>query len=238
MNSNPTGPTQRVLDRLKKVKRSGKGWTALCPSHADKENSLSINVGDDDCALLKCHAGCGVEAIVAALDLKMKDLFTKKGGEGSFIPSDNTSTRQRLGCSLAQYAEAKRIPADFLTSVGLRDFNYLKHPAVRIPYFGTDDEAAAVRFRIALTGKKFRWRKGDTLQLYGLWRLKKAKDEITLVEGESDSHTLWHHGIESLGLPGAGNWKEDRDADHLERFKIIYVVVEPDDGGADVTKWL
>ena len=35
---------------------------------------------------------------------------------------------------------------------------------------------------------------------------------VVVVEGESDTHTLWNAGFPALGLPGAGNWKEQRDA--------------------------
>lgn len=50
--------------------------------------------------------------------------------------------------------------------------------------------------------------------------------------------TLWYHGIAALGLPGANNWKEDRDAPHLEGIGTIYVLIEPDKGGESVLKWL
>jgi hypothetical protein len=61
---------------------------------------------------------------------------------------------------------------------------------------------------------------------------------VALVEGESDCHTLWHHGIPALGLPGANGWWESRDADHLKHFDRIYVVIEPDRGGEAVLGWL
>lgn len=46
-----------------------------CPAHEDARASLSVSEGRDGRALLKCHAGCTVEAIVASLGLDMKDLF-------------------------------------------------------------------------------------------------------------------------------------------------------------------
>jgi hypothetical protein len=61
---------------------------------------------------------------------------------------------------------------------------------------------------------------------------------VVLVEGESDCHSLWFHGIPALGIPGAGNWREDRDAEHLNGIETIYVVLEPDRGGDAVKKWL
>ena len=52
-----------------------------------------------------------------------------------------------------------------------------------------------------------------------------------LVEGESDCHTLWHHGAEAIGIPGASNFKEEW-AEHLQNIEKLYAVVEPDRGGA------
>lgn len=63
------------LGRLRGVRRSGNGWTALCPGHQDRENSLSVGIGDDQRILLKCFAGCPPKAIVEALGLTLKDLF-------------------------------------------------------------------------------------------------------------------------------------------------------------------
>ena len=49
---------QKILNALRKVRPSGNGWTALCPAHVDRRNSLSIAQGNDGRVLLKCHAGC------------------------------------------------------------------------------------------------------------------------------------------------------------------------------------
>ena len=101
-------------------------------------------------------------------------------------------------------------------------------------------EEFAVRFRIALEGDRFRWEAGTKLCLYGQQRLADAHRAgyVVLVEGESDCHTLWYHGIPALGLPGAGNWREDRDAGYLDGIETIYVVIEPDRGGEAVRQWL
>jgi hypothetical protein len=50
-------------------------WIALCPAHDDKRPSLSIRELDDGKILLHCWTGCGVDAIVGALGLSLKDLF-------------------------------------------------------------------------------------------------------------------------------------------------------------------
>ena len=231
---------ERILDRLHNVQPSGNGWSARCPGHRDRQNSLSVGEGDDGRALLCCHVGCEPEAIVKALSLEMRDLFPDDGqGErGGAYPPNNTATLQ--GLTVEEYAEAKRLPLEFLTSIGLQTITYLGRKAVRMPYFAPDGAEAAVRIRVANEGDKFRWRKGSKPCMYGLSRLvgAQAAGQIAMVEGESDCHTLWHHGIAAVGLPGAGTWKEERDVPLLEGFDTIYVVVEPDQGGEAVKKWL
>ena len=61
---------------------------------------------------------------------------------------------------------------------------------------------------------------------------------MVLVEGESCAQTLWFHEIPALGIPGANNWKDERDAPALEGIGTVYVVVEPDRGGQAVLDWL
>ena len=132
-------------------------------------------------------------------------------------------------------------PLDFLRSLGLSDAKYADAPAVRMPYVDRDGHEQAVRFRISLDGEdKFRWKQRSKLCLYGLTRLRKARElgYVVLVEGESCAQTLWFHEIPALGIPGANNWKDDRDAPELEGIGTVYVVVEPDKGGQTVLDWL
>ena len=142
--------------------------------------------------------------------------------------------------TLDQYATAKKLPLDFLKSCGLSEQNYERKPAVRIPYFGDSGEEVAVRFRIALESDRFRWRSGSKPSLYGLNHLAEARKagHVVLVEAESDCHTLWYYGAPALGLPGAANWREQRDAPHLDGIEAIYVLIEPDRGGEVITQWL
>ena len=77
-----SAPVQLLVERLE-AKRSGEGWKAKCPAHDDREPSLSISEGHDGRALIKCHAGCSTDDVIAALDLKPRDLFVsdKNGSE-------------------------------------------------------------------------------------------------------------------------------------------------------------
>ena len=98
----------------------------------------------------------------------------------------------------------------------------------RILYLDQSGDEIAVQFRVALDGEnRFRWRSGNKPQLYGLWRLEqtRAAGYVVLIEGPSDAQTLWYHDIAALGLPGANNWREERDANYLDGIPTIYVVV-------------
>ena len=57
------------------ARRSGEGWMAKCPAHDDRTPSLSINEGTDGRALLKCHAGCNTDDVLAAVGITRRDLF-------------------------------------------------------------------------------------------------------------------------------------------------------------------
>ena len=69
--------TRRVLEQLNNVKRTGGGWSARCPAHEDRLNSLSVGIGQDGKVLLYCHAGCLWLDILGALRLETQDLFER-----------------------------------------------------------------------------------------------------------------------------------------------------------------
>lgn len=64
-----------LLSRLDSVRPRGAGkYSARCPSHQDNRPSLSITEGDKG-LLLKCWAGCELNAITGKLGVGIKDLF-------------------------------------------------------------------------------------------------------------------------------------------------------------------
>jgi len=79
LNAKPTGPME---------------WTAICPGHDDTNASLSVTEGRDGKTLLHCHAGCTTEQIVAAVGLKMSDLFQSKTTSTTPAPSNKTQSRK------------------------------------------------------------------------------------------------------------------------------------------------
>lgn len=227
------------LSRLTNVRSAGEAWTARCPAHDDRHNSLSISRADDRW-LMKCHAGCTVDQVTRAVGITVADLFDQPiNGRGARFPCNDHATAQP-GLTLATYAEAKTLPVDFLRACGLSEMLYDRCPAIRMPYRDAGGTEQAVRFRIALGGDRFRWKSGAKPCLYGLERIGEARRAgyVVLVEGESDCHTLWHLDIPAVGIPGADNWRDERDAPCLNGIDTIYVVIEPDRGGETVCRWL
>jgi hypothetical protein len=107
-----------ILRQLKKVKQTGTGWQACCPSHDDRNPSLSITEGDDGRILMRCHSsrGCTIEAICRALGLEPKDLMPPDGpgaSTGARAPRKPPSSARRDDKSLRQFAT----PADAVAAL-------------------------------------------------------------------------------------------------------------------------
>jgi hypothetical protein len=116
----------RLLDRLDGVRRSGRGWIARCPAHADRSASLSIAEADDGRVLVHCFAGCDVTDALAAVGLTLADLFpdrvrddSPEGRRAARAAFRETCWRAALGVlaceSAVVLAAANAIARDLLT---------------------------------------------------------------------------------------------------------------------------
>lgn len=76
-----------ILSMLKKVKPSGDNFTACCPSHNDKDPSLSIKEANG-LILMNCHSdkGCTTQSICAALGIKVSSLFPELKSQDKHVP--------------------------------------------------------------------------------------------------------------------------------------------------------
>jgi hypothetical protein len=165
-------------------------------------------------------------------------------GREDLIDAPNGAAHPGGGLTLKQYADAKGFKVEWLLSIGVREqprYGPDKAPAVRTTYFRPNGGPVSVRFRVSLAGdKRHFWRKGDKACLYGGHNAAHLQEAgyAVIVEGESDTQTLWLHSFPALGLPGANTWNEERDAPLFEGVPVIYVVIEPDSGGEATMRWL
>ena len=59
----------QFLAKLDHVQGGHGQYTARCPAHDDRHNSLSISVGKDGKILIRCHAGCDTSKIMSSMGL-------------------------------------------------------------------------------------------------------------------------------------------------------------------------
>jgi hypothetical protein len=133
--------------------------------------------------------------------------------------------------TVAGLAEQKLLAVEFLTGeCGVED---LSGGGVKIPYYDGTGIVRVYRERGSKHGRKFYQPKGIALVVYGEWQLDRAARAgyLPIVEGESDTWTLWSHGLPALGIPGATAAKVLL-AEHLVGVDRVYISHENDQGGA------
>ena len=88
--------------KLDKSKRTGDTLRARCPAHDDKTPSLDAKIGDNDCVVLICRAGCTTDAVLDALGWTMRDLFATDGAwrshEARDIGDEKDAAKREASC--------------------------------------------------------------------------------------------------------------------------------------------
>jgi hypothetical protein len=162
--------------------------------------------------------------------MKMKDLFPPRTAKSRPAKPQPAGPSKSKAISLAALAADKGLPESFLRQLGVEDHRR----GVLIPYRREEGTCAERRrLRIALKAKEgSRWEGTGPLLPYGLDRLADAREAglLVVVEGESDTWTLWHHGYPALGLPGAET-SGLLQGSHLLGIERIFIIREPDAAG-------
>jgi hypothetical protein len=235
----PAELLERILPHLDKRKmrvratKDGKHVMARCPFHDDDEPSLSLTARKDN-LLTHCFV-CG-----NVYDRLLELAGIKSATARPIAPRRNRqqpATAQAQPLTLAALANAKRLDAEKLIAWHVRE---LPDGGIEILYLTREGELHAVQYRYALEGdNRFKWRKGDTAILYGLWRLCEWTDSDTLYlcEGTSDTWTLWHADLPALGIPSASTWREEWWRE-VEGFERIVLIADADKAGKDLAKTL
>lgn len=183
-----------VLSRFQ-VKRSYRDKAqCICPSHNDKEASLTISKGEKG-TVVHCHAGCETADILGAVGLSLKDLFDDD-------PIQNTGERWRA------YVEGreKRQIEDVYKYVDLNGnyaFTRIRLSGKKFIYGIMDGD----RFNYGLKGKS---RKSIPAvfceSLRGLQKTIGDGGRVFYCEGEKDVKTVNSHGLTGITCGASGDW--------------------------------
>lgn len=206
-----SAPFDLVCSRLDSLEcrpvHSGSGVSARCPAHEDRRASLSVAEGHGGRALVKCHTGCALPDILAALELEESDLFVREEKSAPRRKAD-------LGPVVATYP--------YTDETG------------KVLYEATRHEPKD--FRQRRPDGKGGWIPGlDGVRrvLFRLPQVVVAVAEgkaIFVTEGEKDALSLVSLGLSATCNPmGAGKWKDDFSA-HLAGADVV-VVADKDDAG-------
>ncbi len=177
--------TEGFLSRLKGVRASASGWTACCPAHDDRNASLSVSEGRAGTVLVKCHAGCTIERVVAAVGLELRDLFPNGNGR--------PGPRRSLGRMVATY--------DYRDESGGLLFQVCRFEPKTFLQRHPDPTAPG----------RWIWNTDDVLRVpFRLPELKQAVSEgrtVFVTEGEKDCLAMVNAGFAATCNPGgAGKW--------------------------------
>jgi len=236
-----------VLPQLQRVRKQPDGSylaSCPCPDHGRKRGdihpSLHLSESPDGTLLWKCFAGCSQDAVREALE---RLAGVQPAPAPTPAPRHNAerqpATPPAPPLTLTALATAKRLDAEKLRAWHVREIPAGHAPeapngGIAIPYLTRENKQHAVRYRLALEGdNRFKWRKGDTAILYGLWRLREwtSRDTLHVCEGESDTWTLWHADLPALGVPSANIWNSEW-WQLLKRFRRIVILPDRDDTGS------
>ena len=184
--------TDEMLSKLHNVKKSAAGWTACCPAHEDRRQSLSVSTGADDRILVKCFAGCATEDVVAQLGLTMADLMpeTDKRSREIVDTYDYHDEEGRLVYQVVRFH-----PKDFRQRRpdGNGGWEWSLGDTRRVLY-----HLEQLKIGIA------------------------AGRRVFIVEGEKDVHTLERLGfVATTNAGGAGKWTDGYTADLVGAHVVI-----------------
>lgn len=193
------------LQHFQIVRRHGDSAQCRCPSHPDKQASLTISKGRK-CTLFRCHAGCALDDILQAAGLEKKDTFYSENREINWKHYVESREKRKIE-AVYNYVS---------TVTGAYTFTKIRLEGKKMLYGVLENN----RFSYGLKGQSRKQLKA----IYGsLETVKKAIKEgrpIFIPEGEKDVCTLGKQGYTAFTYGSSGDWQSDfaellRDADAI-----------------------
>lgn len=205
------------LRHFKISKRYGDKTLCICPSHSDKQASLTITKGRK-CTLFHCHAGCTLEDILSAAGLEKKDTFY------------DTEPQRSNWRAYVESREKRRIEAvyNYVSYNGQYAFTKIRLEGKKLLYGILKNE----RFSYGLPRNTPR---KSLKAIYGrVQTLNKAISEskpIFIVEGEKDVDTLMKQGYIAFTYGGVNDWQADF-AELVEGADVVILADNDEPGKA------
>ena len=200
-----------IISRFENVKQTGhNSFSARCPVHDDKTNSLSISEGKDGTVLLHCHAGCGTESILSAVGLGFRDLYSESPEEAA--------------------SEAKPVKEAEYSYFDPEGIEILRKVRMRRPDGSKSFFWQRLENDVWISGR------GEiSPPLYGTFSVHEGDEIIIVAEGEKDCDSVINiFGLPCVSLPDGANknsirWKEDYNA--YFRRRCVYILQDNDNVG-------
>lgn len=234
-----------ALHEARKVMRqTARGVIAQCPAHDDATPSCSFDEGDSGNVLVKCHAGCSTEAVVAALGLQMHGLFASS----SSAPLRPTPTKPVRILGQTPNEAAAALVSEFINAHpkgSLRVHQYVDaegsalFAVVRFDYRDNENQRRKeVRQMRVVPGG---WAAGlggvERRVLYGLDRLAKADADELVVVGEGEKVVEAARALGFLSTTSSGGAMQAKHTDWSPlRGRRVVVLPDADDAGRQYAK--
>lgn len=185
-----------VLSRFQVKKSHRDKAQCICPSHNDKEASLTISKGEKG-TVVHCHAGCETADILEKVGLKMSDLFA----------DDLTPITGERWRAYVEKREKRKIEGvySYFDLNGNYAFTRIRLSGKNFIYGVMDGD----RFRYGLGGKK-----RETIPAVYCKSIAAVKaaiekgDPIYYCEGEKDVNTVNYRNKTSVTCGGTSDWCE------------------------------
>ena len=229
-----------TVERYAEVIGAGRGRDSRhfhCPlgsrhTNGDENGSLWIFRGEDGGVGARCY-GCDAKGSAVSFAAEVWGCTQPEAAERLVRELGlHVAGRNGRGLTLGEFAHFKCLPVSWLKDHGVSEARWNGNPAVAFDYRNSDGSLFRVKYRTDRTATDgSSWGDGRGTVPFGLDRLADEPPDrpVVLCEGESDTLSLWKHGLPALGIPGATNWKPEF-AEYVTGRKL-YVWQEPDEGG-------
>ena len=227
----------KVLRHLKVIdNRNGKA-KCICPAHEDKEASLSVSMGKK-AVVMKCHAECDINDVLAAAGLKMSDLYYEQKQSLSCFDriawyySTKFKWKDDHGETHTGYGDGVKVVAEYqyINETGKYLYSKVRIEGGQIPgklirYYTVDRDQDKAESCKVDGAEKVLYRLPEFL------KLRKHAQYVYITEGEKDCETLRKLGGGfgcCVTAGGAADWQDD----FAKYFKGLNVVIFRDNDPA------